>query len=77
MGFIAADNFTAFVKWTCFRTFTAGYAIIFHDDSRLCLRVDDYCIDRTSKETFWRITLPAGFWRALAIEWFSFHVYPR
>jgi hypothetical protein len=77
MRFIASDNLTILVKWTCFETFAAGYAIVFHDDSRACLRVNDYCIDWTGKEAFRRIALSACLWRALAIERVSPHVYSR
>jgi len=49
MRFIAADNFTILIEWTCFGTFSTGDAVTFHDDSRACPRVNDYCIGRTGK----------------------------
>jgi hypothetical protein len=53
MRFITSDDFTILVKWACFGTSATSYAIVFHDDSRACPRVNDYRIDWTGKEAFW------------------------
>jgi len=76
MRFILADDFSIFIKRACFETFPTSNTFIFYDDSRACLRMNDYRIGQTGKEALWRIALPTYFWLAFSYKRLALHVYP-